>query len=64
MIVVTLKSASCDHASQPPSLERVVVGRVAFTSVAAQAFVAGLNQFFEQQGLSPSKAMASGATFQ
>ena len=27
-------------------------------------FTAGLNQFLEQQGLSPSKAMAAGATFQ
>lgn len=64
MIVVTLESARCDHARQPPSLERVVVGRVALTSAAAQALVAGLNQFLEEQGLSPSKAMASGATFQ
>ncbi|RMB28380.1 hypothetical protein C8J47_2597 [Sphingomonas sp. PP-F2F-G114-C0414] len=64
MIVLTLESARCDPASQPPSLKRVVVGRVALTSAAAQALVAGLNQFLEQQGLSPSKAMASGATFQ
>ncbi|MGU3392338.1 hypothetical protein [Sphingomonas sp. M1A8_2b] len=64
VIVVTLESARCDHALQPPSLERVVVGRIALTSVAAQALVAGLNQFLEQQGLSPSKAIASGATFQ
>jgi len=34
------------------------------TSVATQALVAGLNRFPEQQGLSPSKAMASDATFQ
>ncbi|MGA1797800.1 hypothetical protein VH567_03365 [Sphingomonas sp. 4RDLI-65] len=64
VIVLTLESARCDHARQPPSVERVVVGRVALTIGAAQDLVAGLNQFLEQQGLSPSKAMASGATFQ
>ncbi|PTQ63764.1 hypothetical protein C8J45_1047 [Sphingomonas sp. PP-CE-3G-477] len=64
VIVLTLESARCDHARQPPSVDRVVVGRVALTSGAAQDLVAGLNQFLEQQGLSPSKAMASGATFQ
>lgn len=41
-----------------------IVGRVALTGAATQALVAGLNQFLEQQGLSPRKAMASGATFQ
>jgi len=64
VIVLTLESARCDHARQPPSVDRVVVGRIALTSSAAQDLVAGLNQFLEQQGLSPSKAIAAGATFQ
>lgn len=42
----------------------VVVGRVALTGAATQALVAGLNQFLEEQRLGPSKAMASGTTFQ
>lgn len=64
VIVLTLESARCDHTRQPPSVDRVVVGRIALTSAAAQDLVAGLNQFLEQQGLSPSKALAGGATFQ
>ena len=64
VIVLTLESARCDHARQPPSVDRVVVGRIVLTSAAAQDLVAGLHQFLEQQGLSPSKAMAAGATFQ
>ena len=64
VIILTLESARCDHARQPPGIDRVVVGRIALTSSAAQDLVAGLNQFLEQQGLSPSKAIAAGATFQ
>ncbi len=64
VIVMTLESARCDHTRQPPSVERVVVGRIALTAGAAQDLVAGLNQFLEQQELSPSKAIAGGATFQ
>ena len=64
VIVLTLESARCDHSRQPPGIDRVVVGRIALTSSAAQDLVAGLNQFLEQQGLSPSKAIAGGATFQ
>lgn len=64
VIVLTLESARCDHTREPPSVERIVVARVALTSAAAQDLVAGLNQFLEQQGLSPSKALAAGATFQ
>ncbi len=64
VIVLTLESARCDHMREPPSVERVIVGRIALTSGAAQDLVAGLNQFLEQQGLSPSKAIAAGATFQ
>lgn len=64
VIVLTLESARCDHTREPPAVERVVVGRIALTCGAAQDLVAGLNQFLEQQGLSPSKAIAAGATFQ
>jgi hypothetical protein len=64
VIVLTLESARCDHGRQPPSIDRVVVGRIALTNGAAQELVAGLNQFLEQQGLSPSAALAGGATFQ
>ena len=64
VIVVTLESARCDRSRQPPTLERVAVGRLALTNGAAQGLVAELHQFLERQGLSPSKAMAGGATFQ
>jgi len=64
VIVLTLESARCDHSRPQPALERVVVGRVAFTTNAALELVTGLNHFLEQQGLNPSKALAAGATFQ
>ena len=35
VIVLTLESARCDHTRDAPSVERVVVGRVALTSGAA-----------------------------
>lgn len=64
VIVLTLESARCDHSKPQPSIERVVVGRVALTTTAALELVTGLNQFLEQQGLSPSRMLADGATFQ
>lgn len=64
VIVLTLESARCDHSRPQPALERVVVGRVALTTTAALELVAGLNQFLEQQGISASKMLAGGATFQ
>lgn len=64
VIVMTLESARCDHSRPQPALERVVVGRVALTATAALELVTGLNQFLEQQGISPSKMLANGATFQ
>ncbi|WP_010160625.1 hypothetical protein [Sphingomonas sp. PAMC 26617] len=64
VIVMTLESARCDHSRPQPALERVVVGRVALTTTAALELVTGLNQFLEQQGISPSKMLAAGATFQ
>jgi len=63
-IAVTLENARCDHSRPAPALERVVVGRLALTVPAAQMLVTALNGFLEQQGLSPSKAMANGAVFQ
>ena len=35
VIVLTLESARCDHTRDAPSVERVVVGRVALTNGAA-----------------------------
>ncbi len=64
VIVVALESARCDHAATTASFERVVVGRLAMTVPAAQALVASLNDFLEQQGLSPSRAMMGGSTRQ
>lgn len=64
VIVMTLESARCDHGRENAVVERVVVGRVALSRGAAQALSIGLNQFLEHQGLSPSKAMAAGSTFQ
>ena len=51
IIVMTLESARCDH-------------RLALTTAAAIELVSNLNDFLEQQGLSPSKMLADGATFQ
>ncbi|GAA0330991.1 hypothetical protein GCM10009087_46460 [Sphingomonas oligophenolica] len=64
VIVLTLESVRHDHSRPQPTLERVVVGRIAFTTGAALELVAGMNHFLEQQGLSPSRALAGGATFQ
>jgi hypothetical protein len=64
MIVLTLESARCDHSRPAPAIERVVVGRVALTISAAQDLVTNLNEFLEQQGLSPTRAMAGASTFQ
>ena len=63
-IVVALESMRCDHSRASTPFERVVVGRVALTVPAAQAMVAGLNDFLEAQGLSPSRAMMGGSTRQ
>lgn len=63
-IAVTLENARCDHSRAEPVLERMVVGRLALTVPAAQMLVTALNGFLEQQGMSPSKAMAGGAMFQ
>ncbi|MES1973104.1 MAG: hypothetical protein V4472_11645 [Pseudomonadota bacterium] len=64
VIVLTVESARCDHGRQEPVMERVVVGRLALTPQAAVSLVSGLNQFLEQQGLSPSRILANGSTFQ
>jgi len=64
IIVMTLESARCDHGRPEPVVERVVVGRLALTTAAAIELVSNLNDFLEQQGLSPSKMLADGATFQ
>ncbi len=64
VILVTLESTRCDHSRPQPSYERVVVGRVTLTIAAALELVTGLNQFLEQQGFSPSRILAEGATFQ
>lgn len=64
LIAVTLESGRCDHTRAQPLMERVVVGRIVLPVSTAQALVAALNNFLEQQGLSPSEAIAAGATFQ
>ncbi|GGE91236.1 hypothetical protein [Sphingomonas prati] len=63
-VQLTLDSLRCDHARANPVLERVVVGRVTLPIPVAQALVTALNAFLEQQGFSPTKAMAAGASFQ
>lgn len=63
-IQVTLESLRGDHASASPRMDRVVVGRLVLPVPTAQALVTALNGFLEQQGLSPSKAAADGASFQ
>jgi hypothetical protein len=63
LIQVTLESLRGDHAGMP-KMDRVVVGRLVLPVPTAQALVTALNGFLEQQGLSPSKAAADGASFQ
>ncbi len=63
-IAIALESARCDHARTPATFERVVVGRVVLTAAAAQGLVASLNDFLEQQGLSPSDAVVGRSTRQ
>lgn len=50
--------------SIPAGVEQIVVGRMALTAPAAQALVAGLNDFLTQQGMSPSQAIMGEATRQ
>jgi hypothetical protein len=64
VVVMTLECARVDHSEAEPRVERAVVGRVALSVPAAQLLVANLNNFLETQGMSPSRAMAAGATFQ
>ena len=64
VIVLTLQSVRCDHSREQPTVERFVVARIALTTIAALELVGGLNQFLEQQGLSTSKMIAAGSTFQ
>ena len=64
VVVMTLACTRVDHSVTEPRVERTVVGRVAMSVTAAQLLVANLNNFLETQGLSPSRAVAAGATFQ
>ncbi len=64
MVQLTLDSVRCDHSRTHPVMERVVVGRVTLPIPVAQALVTTLNSFLEQQGCSPSQALAAGASFQ
>jgi hypothetical protein len=64
IVQLTLDSLRCDHSRPNPAMERIVVGRVTLPVPAAQALVNMLNAFLEQQGFSPTKAMAAGASFQ
>ena len=64
VVVMTLECTRVDHSVTEPRVERTVVGRVAMSVTAAQLLVANLNNFLETQGLSPSRAVAAGATFQ
>lgn len=64
VIVLTMESVRFDHSQEAASFERVVVGRVTMGVSVAQGLVAALNLFLEQQGLSPSRALAGDATFQ
>ena len=63
-IHLTLDSLRCDHSQPTPVMERLVVGRIILPIATAQALVTSLNLFLEQQGMSPSKAAAAGASFQ
>ena len=64
IIRVTLENLQCDHSRREPAMERVVVGRLTLPVGAAQMLVCALNAFLEEQKLSPSKAMMSGAQVQ
>jgi hypothetical protein len=63
-VQLCLDSMRCDHSRADGVMERVVVGRVILPIPVAQALVTTLNAFLEQQGFSPAKAMAAGASFQ
>ncbi len=64
VIMLTMESVRFDHSQTKANVERVVVGRVTMSVPVAQGLVAALNLFLEQQGFSPSRALAGDATFQ
>lgn len=63
-VLLTLEGVRCDHSRPQPTMERVVVGRLALTIPAAQALVLGLNDYLAQHGVSPAQAATQGATRQ
>lgn len=63
-VLLTLEGVRCDHSRPEPTIERIVVGRVALTTPAAQALVLGLNDYHSQHGVSPAQVAMQGATRQ
>jgi len=53
VVCITVESARCDHSKPQPSLERVVVGRIALSVPAAQTLLTGLYDFMGNHGINP-----------
>jgi hypothetical protein len=63
-VTITFESPRVDHSTTPGPVNRVVMARLVMPVAGAQNLVAALNGFLEQQGLSPSDAIAAGSTRQ
>jgi hypothetical protein len=63
-IIITFDTPRVDHSTTPGTVSRVVVLRVVMPLNGAQNLVAGLNDFLEKQGASPTGAIVGKATRQ
>lgn len=63
-IVITFESARVDHSTSPGPVTRVVIGRLAMPTHAAQGLALGLLDFLKNQGLDPVEAITKGQTAQ
>lgn len=63
-IAITFETTRSDYSTNPPGLNRVVVGRIVMPVAGAQNLVAGLNDFLDKHGLSASAAIVGEATRQ
>jgi hypothetical protein len=63
-VSITFATARFDHTTEPGSINRRVVGRVAMSVPAAQALCLSLFEFLKSRGLDPAEAARAGATAQ
>lgn len=63
-IAITFETARSDYSTNPPGVNRVVVGRVVMPIAGAQNLVVGLSDFLKSRGMDASAAIVGEATRQ